>query len=353
MSALAQFFLNVPPPACVANIARRRRAPGGPHPLMISVNDLKKNFGTKAAVDGVSFRVDRGEILGFLGPNGAGKSTTMRILTGFIPPTSGSAKVGEFDVEDQPVHAKRLTGYLPENAPCYSDMTVSGFLKFCGEARGLRAAKLKDAVDRAVATCFLEPVVHQSIDTLSKGYRHRTCLAQSILHDPPVLVLDEPTDGLDPNQKHEVRSLIRRMGKDKAIIFSTHILEEVEAVCTRAIIIDRGRIVANGTPDELKGRAAGAGTIVLRAADRGGAALRPFLDKLEGCSAVEVLEEQPAVLRLRPKDAATASALAARVHDLAVRHKWKLIELRIEEGRLDDVFRSITLPDTAPGRGRA
>ena len=319
---------------------------------MIEVKDLKKTFGTKAAVDGVSFRVNKGEILGFLGPNGAGKSTTMRIVTGFLPPTSGSARVGEFDVEDHPIEAKRLLGYLPENAPCYSDMTVSGFLRFCGEARGLRGVDLAKAVDRAIATCFLEPVVQQSIDTLSKGYRHRTCLAQSILHDPPVLVLDEPTDGLDPNQKHEVRSLIRRMGQDKAIIFSTHILEEVEAVCTRAIIIDRGRIVANGTPDELKSRAAGAGTIVLRAADRGGAALRPLLEKLEGCSAVEVLGEQPAALRLRPKDASTASSLAGRVHEMAAREKWKLIELRIEEGRLDDVFRSITLPDSAP-RGKS
>ena len=318
---------------------------------MIKVSNLRKNFGVKAAVDGVSFGVEKGEILGFLGPNGAGKSTTMRILTGFLPPTDGEVRVGDYDVEDQPVEAKRLIGYLPENAPCYSDMTVRGFLKFCGEARGLRGPALGDAVDRAIATCFLEPVVHQSIDTLSKGYRHRTCLAQSILHDPPVLVLDEPTDGLDPNQKHEVRSLIRRMGRDKAIIFSTHILEEVEAVCTRAIIIDRGRIVANGTPEELKGRASGAGTIVLRAADRGGAALQPLLQKLEGCSAVEVLEEQPAVLRLRPKDASAASALAARVHELAAREKWKLVELLIEEWRLDDVFRSITLPDTAPGRG--
>jgi len=318
---------------------------------MIKVSNLRKNFGLKAAVDGVSFGVEKGEILGFLGPNGAGKSTTMRILTGFLPPTDGEVRVGDYDVEDQPVEAKRLIGYLPENAPCYSDMTVRGFLKFCGEARGLRGPALGDAVDRAIATCFLEPVVHQSIDTLSKGYRHRTCLAQSILHDPPVLVLDEPTDGLDPNQKHEVRSLIRRMGRDKAIIFSTHILEEVEAVCTRAIIIDRGRIVANGTPEELKGRASGAGTIVLRAADRGGAALQPLLQKLEGCSAVELLEEQPAMLRLRPKDASAASALAARVHELATREKWKLVELRIEEGRLDDVFRSITLPDTALGRG--
>ena len=318
--------------------------------MMITVSNLRKNFGPKAAVDGVSFTVGKGEILGFLGPNGAGKSTTMRIVTGFLPPSSGSAAVGEFDVEDQPVESKRLVGYLPENAPCYSDMTVAGFLKFCGEARGLRGTKLKGAVDRAIATCFLESVVQQSIDTLSKGYRHRTCLAQSILHDPPVLVLDEPTDGLDPNQKHEVRSLIRRMGKDKAIIFSTHILEEVEAVCTRAIIIDRGRIVANGTPEELKGRASGAGTIMLRAADRGGAALQPLLQKLEGCSAVEVLEEQPAVLRLRPKDVAAASALAARAHEVAAREQWKLVELRIEEGRLDDVFRSITLPDSAPSQ---
>lgn len=317
---------------------------------MIKVSNLRKNFGLKAAVDGVSFGVEKGEILGFLGPNGAGKSTTMRILTGFLPPTDGEVRVGDYDVEDRPVEAKRLIGYLPENAPCYSDMTVRGFLKFCGEARGLRGPALGDAVDRAIATCFLEPVVQQSIDTLSKGYRHRTCLAQSILHDPPVLVLDEPTDGLDPNQKHEVRSLIRRMGRDKAIIFSTHILEEVEAVCTRAIIIDRGRLVANGTAEELKGRASGAGTILLRAADRGGAALQPLLQKLQGCSAVEVLEEQPAVLRLRPKDASAAAALAARVHELAVREKWKLVELRIEEGRLDEVFRSITLPDSAAGR---
>lgn len=316
---------------------------------MIKVSNLRKNFGLKAAVDGVSFGVEKGEILGFLGPNGAGKSTTMRILTGFLPPTDGEVRVGDYDVEDQPVEAKRLIGYLPENAPCYSDMTVRGFLKFCGEARGLRGPALGDAVDRAIARCFLEPVVHQSIDTLSKGYRHRTCLAQSILHDPPVLVLDEPTDGLDPNQKHEVRSLIRRMGRDKAIIFSTHILEEVEAVCTRAIIIDRGRLVANGTPEELKGRASGAGTIVLRVADRGGAAMQPLLRKIEGCSAVEVLEEQPAVLRLRPKDVAAAYALATRIHELAAREKWKLVELRIEEGRLDDVFRAITLPESAAG----
>ncbi len=317
---------------------------------MIKVSNLRKTFGTKAAVDGVSFGVAKGEILGFLGPNGAGKSTTMRIITGFLPPTSGEARVGGFDIEEHPVEAKRLVGYLPENAPCYSDMTVTGFLRFCGEARGLRGGSLRDAVDRAISMCFLGPVVHQNIDTLSKGYKHRTCLAQAILHDPPVLVLDEPTDGLDPNQKHEVRSLIRRMGEDKAIIFSTHILEEVEAVCTRAIIIDRGRIVANGTPDELKGRASGAGTIVLRVAEPAGAALLPVLRKLEGCAGAEIVTESPAVVRIRPKDPSKAARLSARVHEAAAREKWKLEELRVEEGRLDDVFRSITLPDGAPGR---
>ena len=315
---------------------------------MIKVSNLRKTFGTKAAVDGVSFSVAKGEILGFLGPNGAGKSTTMRIITGFLPPTSGEARVGDFDVEEHPVEAKRLVGYLPENAPCYSDMTVTGFLRFCGEARGLRGAALKEAVDRAVSTCFLGPVVHQSIDTLSKGYKHRTCLAQAILHDPPVLVLDEPTDGLDPNQKHEVRSLIRRMGKDKAIIFSTHILEEVEAVCTRAIIIDRGRIVANGTPGELKGRAAGAGTIVVRFADGDGAGRLKVLKAIEECAGIEADGDDPAVLRLRPKDVSSARRLAGRIHELALAEKWKLGELRVEEGRLDEVFRSITLPDSAP-----
>src|SRR5881628_4086794 len=223
---------------------------------MIKVQNLSKAFGEKLAVNGVSFAVERGEVLGFLGPNGAGKSTTMRMITGFIPPTAGTVSVGGFDIVDNPIGAKRLLGYLPENAPAYTDMTVHGFLNFAAEIRGLRGDAKKRAVSRVVEMCFLETVLHQSVETLSKGYRHRTCFAQSIIHDPDVLVLDEPTDGLDPNQKHEVRGLIRKMGEKKAIIFSTHILEEVEAACTRAIIIDRGQIVANGTPAELKARAA-------------------------------------------------------------------------------------------------
>ena len=232
---------------------------------MIKVENLSKSFGPKLAVNDVSFTVERGEVLGFLGPNGAGKSTTMRMITGFIPPTAGKVTVGGFDIVNDPLPAKRLIGYLPENAPAYTDMTVEGFLNFCAELRGLRGEARSRAVNNVVEMCFLESVRFQSVDTLSKGYRHRTCFAQAILHDPDILVMDEPTDGLDPNQKHEVRGLIRRMGERKAIIFSTHILEEVEAVCSRAIIIDRGQIVANGTPQQLKAKSEMAGTVLLTA----------------------------------------------------------------------------------------
>ncbi len=222
---------------------------------MIRVENLSKSFGPKLAVDGVSFEVGKGEVLGFLGPNGAGKSTTMRMITGFIPPSAGSVSVCGRDVQENPIEVKRRIGYLPEAAPSYTEMSVLSFLKFAAEMRGLRGEERRNAIRRVVGLCHLESVLGQTIDTLSKGFRHRTCLAQALIHDPEVLILDEPTDGLDPNQKHEVRTLIREMGASKAIIFSTHILEEVEAACTRAIIIDRGRIVANGTPAELKARA--------------------------------------------------------------------------------------------------
>jgi ABC-2 type transport system ATP-binding protein len=219
---------------------------------MIEVENLTKHFGSKYAVNDITFSVKPGEVLGFLGPNGAGKSTTMRMITGFITPSSGDAKVCGHSIIDEPYLAKAKIGYLPESAPLYNDMTVTGFLKFCADVRNLSGFAKKEAVERAIETCFLQSVAKQSIDTLSKGYRHRTCLAQSILHDPEVLILDEPTDGLDPNQKHEVRELIKRLGMNKTILFSTHILEEVDAVCTRAVIVDRGKIVADGSPDELK-----------------------------------------------------------------------------------------------------
>lgn len=219
---------------------------------MIKVQNLRKSFGTNVAVDDLSFEVKKGEVLGFLGPNGAGKSTTMRMITGYITPDSGDAILGDHSIVDEPEAAKSIIGYLPENAPSYPDMDVQGFLRFAAEIRGMDGAERDRSVDHAIEVCSLESVRHQNIDTLSKGFTHRTCLAQSILHDPEVLILDEPTDGLDPNQKHDARQLIKRLGETKAIIFSTHILEEVEAACSRAIIIDQGRIVANGTPEELK-----------------------------------------------------------------------------------------------------
>jgi len=314
---------------------------------MIRVQDLKKFFGQKKAVNGVSFTVEKGEVLGFLGPNGAGKSTTMRVITGFIPPTEGKVRVGGFDVVAQPLAAKRLIGYLPESAPAYGEMSVRAFLNFIAEVRGLRGAEKRAAVDRAIEMCFLGSVEHQTVDTLSKGYKHRTCFAQSIIHDPEVLIMDEPTEGLDPNQKHEVRTLIRRMGERKAIIFSTHILEEVEAVCTRAIIIDRGEIVANGTPAELKQRSQHAGAVRVRFAEpHPGIAAR--LGQLERTEDVITLNNAPLTVRVFPKEKTAAPQLARAIGELAAREHWPLEELHIEEGRLDEVFRSITLPDTKP-----
>ena len=313
---------------------------------MIKVENLVKSFGAKHAVDDVSFNVERGEVLGFLGPNGAGKSTTMRVITGFYPPTSGRITVGGFDIVEDPLPAKRLVGYLPENAPGYADMTVHGFLGFAADLRGLTGEAKKGAIRKAVETCFLEGVLYQTIDTLSKGYKHRTCLAQAIIHDPPILVLDEPTDGLDPNQKHEVRGLIKRMGETKAIVFSTHILEEVEAACTRVIIIDRGRIVASGTPQELKARSDFAG--VVRFSTRSAAAAT-LVEKLAPLAArTEVLSEKggAVVMRAFPRERGGNGAFVGSIAELARRESWQLDEIHVEEGRLDEVFRAITLPDT-------
>jgi ABC-2 type transport system ATP-binding protein len=223
--------------------------------LLVETRDLHKRFGGIHAVRGVNLRVQRGEVLGFLGPNGAGKTTTMRMITGFLEPTDGSAWVDGVNVALDPLRAKSRMGYLPEGAPCYPDMRVEEFLAFIGRARGYRGTELKARVERAIMSVNLTLVRRQTFETLSKGYRRRTGIAQSLLHDPPVLILDEPTDGLDPNQKFEVRSLIRQLGKDRAIILSTHLLEEVEAVCTRAVIINRGTVVFDGTPAEMDAKA--------------------------------------------------------------------------------------------------
>ncbi len=221
---------------------------------MLEIRNLTKHFGPLKAVDGISFRVDRGEVLGFLGPNGAGKSTTMKMATGFLTPTSGTAVICGHDIQEDPLGAKRRFGYLPEGAPAYPDMTPAGFLAFVAEVRDIPAERRAQRIQEVVELVHLEKVLHQRVETLSKGFKRRVGLAQAILHDPDVLILDEPTDGLDPNQKHEMRLLIKHMAKNKAIVLSTHILEEVEAVCTRAIIIARGKVLFDGTPAELAER---------------------------------------------------------------------------------------------------
>lgn len=221
---------------------------------LIEIERLTKRFGAFTAVDDVSFSVAKGEVVGFLGPNGAGKSTTMRMLAGFMTPTSGTARICGDDVVDRPVAAKRHLGFLPEGAPTYPEMTVTGFLQFCGRARGFHGGELADRVAKAMALTQLEGVRLQPVETLSKGFKRRVGLAAALLHDPAVLVLDEPTDGLDPNQKHDVRNLILAMAPAKAIVISTHILEEVGAVCSRAVVIARGRVVADETPAQLAAR---------------------------------------------------------------------------------------------------
>jgi ABC-2 type transport system ATP-binding protein len=226
---------------------------------MIEVKGLVKAYGAKRAVDGITFNVRRGDILGFLGPNGAGKSTTMKVITGYLAATAGKVLVDGIDVAEDPVATKRRIGYLPESAPAYGEMTVIEYLRFIAEIRGYRQADTQAAqVERAIGLTHLESVRRQTIETLSKGYRQRVGFAQALLHDPPVLVLDEPTDGLDPNQKHEVRLLIRKMAAEKAVILSTHILEEVDAICNRVIIISQGKIVSDETPEKMHARKAGA-----------------------------------------------------------------------------------------------
>ena len=314
---------------------------------MIEVKNLSKRFGPKTAVDDISFEVKKGEVLGFLGPNGAGKSTTMRMITGYFPPTSGTILIEGVDALADPITAKSKIGYLPENAPLYTDMTVSSFLKFCAQMRGLSGAAVSAGVQRAIDLCFLEAVKHQSIDTLSKGYRHRTCFAQAIIHDPDILILDEPTDGLDPNQKHEMRRLIRRMGEEKAIIFSTHILEEVDAACSRAMIIDQGRVKADGTPEELRARDPEAGTVTVTISGLTGSGIRNELEKLS--AAAEVAEIKATDVSLHARITAAKSGggqLGEQVFKLCQERNLSLQELRTDEGRLDNMFHALTISDT-------
>jgi ABC-2 type transport system ATP-binding protein len=315
---------------------------------MITVRNLTRRFGAITAVSDVSFSVAPGEVLGFLGPNGAGKTTTMRMITGYLDPSEGEVVVKGVKVSDDPVAAKAKMGYLPENAPVYRDMDVLSFLRFIASIRGMRGAVARQAVERAIAVSHLEAVVRQSIDTLSKGYVRRTSFAQAILHDPPVLILDEPTDGLDPNQKHEVRAMIHDMGRDKAIIISTHILEEVEACCSRALIIARGQIVANGTPAELKSRSRTAGTVILAVTCPDVDALATALGAMSLVGRCEIIERDPAGARFRlVPSGATAGDLAVAVAGYAQERTLAVRELITDAGRLDDVFRTITTKEAA------
>jgi ABC-2 type transport system ATP-binding protein len=314
---------------------------------MIKAQDVQKWFGPNLVVDHVSFEVQSGEVLGFLGPNGAGKSTTMRMLTGFLPLSGGKIDIDGHDIETDPIAAKALVGYLPENAPAYNDMTVEGFLAFCAAIRGFSGNEQTQAVEKAIETCHLQKVRRQNIETLSKGYFHRCCFAQAILHDPPVLVLDEPTDGLDPNQKHEMRMLIRDMGKSKAIIVSTHILEEVEAICSRVIIIDQGKLVFNGSPADLRARSTDAGAVQVRIHHVPFADIRSTLGAIAGAGAVNQLGEDGQAITVLVQRKDSAVALAPAIKTVLDKHQWHFDELHTESGRLDDVFRTITSLDSA------
>ncbi len=302
---------------------------------MIEIDHLTKQFGPIMAVDDVNFDVARGEVVGFLGPNGAGKSTTMKMATGFLRPTAGTARICEFDVLEDPLDVKKRVGYLPEGAPMWPDMTSMAFLQFIARVRGFDGAEADDRIRTAIDKTQLAGVLEQPIDTLSKGYKRRVGLAQALLHDPEVLILDEPTDGLDPNQKHEVRELIRSMAGEKAIVVSTHILEEVEAVCSRAVIIANGRIVADSTPEELLSRAQDHNSVTIRTSDP--AAIKAALAGVDGVAEVQDIEENR--LRVRP----TAGSVVVYAVGAALREKGAPIdELHVERGRLDDVFRQIT-----------
>ena len=307
---------------------------------MIEIRNLSKHFGPLTAVDDISFSVAKGEVLGFLGPNGAGKSTTMKMVTGFLTPSSGTAVVCGHDILAAPIEVKKRVGYLPEGAPLYGDMTPASFLRFIAAVRAIPPGERVARIEQVVRKVHLSNVMHQRIDTLSKGYKRRVGIAQAILHDPEVLILDEPTDGLDPNQKHEVRALIREMSKDKCIVLSTHILEEVPAVCTRAIIIDDGVLVFDGTPLEMQKLSQRHNAISLKV--RAGSmddiqALRSMEDVklVEECEAEEGFES----FLIYPSDGALILGSLSRV---AHEKNWEVDHLTVEKGRLDEVFRNIT-----------
>jgi len=308
---------------------------------MIETRQLSKHYGDLVAVDSISFKVEPGQVLGFLGPNGAGKSTTMKMIAGFLAPSSGSAKVCGFDVADQPLEAKRVVGYLPEGAPSYGEMTPRQFLGFIADMRGLSGARRTQRIDDVIERLHLNGVLEQPIETLSKGFKRRVGLAQAIVHDPAVLILDEPTDGLDPNQKHEVRTLINAMAHDKTIVVSTHILEEVHAVCTRAIIIAQGKVLADATPAELEARSRYHQAVSLTTTNI--ALARDAMSRVADVAAVEI-DPQDHRITAFPKP---GKQIFGAISDLLKAQGIPVSELQLESGRMDEVFRTITQGETA------
>jgi ABC-2 type transport system ATP-binding protein len=311
---------------------------------MITLDGLTKTFGPLVAVDNVTMSVDSGEVLGFLGPNGAGKSTTMKMVAGYIEPTSGTATVCGHDVTRDPVVVKRSMGYLPEGAPTYGDMTPLSYLGFIAEIRGFDGAEKKRRIEEVIDKVTLQEVLRQPIDTLSKGFKRRVGLAQAMLHDPPILIMDEPTDGLDPNQKRHVRSLIREMGKDKAIVISTHILEEVEAVCSRAIVIARGRIRADAKPDALRARAENHNAVLITADKAKEAAIRKRISGLPDIRETKVLDRLDGAVRFRVLPV-EGRPIATQIAELVKQEQLPVRDMFVEQGSLDDVFWNITRED--------
>ena len=307
---------------------------------MVEIDGLTKHFGSIKAVDSVSFSVGRGEVLGFLGPNGAGKSTTMKMVTGFLTPDAGKVHVAGIALASSPVGVKSRIGYLPEGAPLYGDMTPAGFLDFIAAIRGFRGAEKRRRVDEVVERVNLKGVLNQPTETLSKGFKRRVGLAQAILHDPEVLILDEPTDGLDPNQKHEVRRLIEEMSEHKCIVLSTHILEEVDAVCTRAVIISAGKLVADGTPEQLQARAAEHNAVQVEMRGASDEEIRAALESIGGVSEVRAASSDGSTRYTVLTEA--RQSVAGEVSQIAHERGWEVIELHVEKGRLDSVFRDIT-----------
>ncbi len=307
--------------------------------LRIEISDLAKHFGAIKAVDGVSFSVKKGEVLGFLGPNGAGKSTTMKMITGFLTPTRGTVRVCGHDVLQDPIAVKASLGYLPEGAPAYADMTPDSFLRFIADIRGLSGLEKNKAVDSAAERARITHVMYQPIETLSKGYKRRVGLAQAILHNPPVLILDEPTDGLDPNQKHEVRMLINEMSEDKAIIISTHILEEVHALCNRNVVIANGKVKFNGTPQELEAMSRYHNAVCVDVVTEDAAKFDAFLSGLDFVKETEQLTTGRG-FRVYP---ANGQQIAADLSQAIRQQGWQIDSLYPEHGRLDEVFRTITI----------